>query len=65
MNPGHATARPQAGQPAARTSDQKAYETLERLLAALHHGKITGEAYLRISANQGGVTKAKFAIEGD
>lgn len=48
-----------------RGSHERARATLEKLLATIEDGKLTGESYLRISANQGGVTRVRFAIESE
>lgn len=65
MNQSPAAPRREASVPAARPSDQKAYEALERLLLAIRAGRVTGEAYLRLYVNQGGVTKTRASIEED
>ena len=47
-------------------SHQRARDVLESLLRNLKDGKLTGEYYVRVTANQGGVRSAEScrAVEG-
>ncbi len=44
---------------------KRAYEALARMLRAIEAGKITGDGYVKIHANQGGVQTVKVAVEGE
>ncbi len=48
--------------PTGRDSHQQAYLALERLLQRVAEHKITGQAHLTLSLNQGGVTNAEAEI---
>lgn len=43
----------------------KAYDGLEALLIQIAHANPTGEAYLRLKLNQGGIQGVKISIESD
>lgn len=49
--------------PVIRESEQKVYRSVECLLAAAKAAKITGEGYVKVSLNQGGVVGAKWSLE--
>lgn len=51
------------GEQVGAAGDEKAHAALSRLLAAARAGKLTGDAYLRLVLNQGGVRTVKVAIE--
>ncbi len=43
--------------------DQEAYTALKELLRRIHLQKLTGDSYLRINANQGGITLIRIVTE--